>query len=352
MMYFKHLSNRKYGGWINFIDMKKLIICIALCSLFSCEKALFEEDMASTDPKINFEYLWKECNEKYSYFELKNIDWDAIKSKYEVKIFDGMSQDSLFNVLGAMLTELKDDHTNLISNFNVSKFGVKYLGQDNFDWRIIEDHYLNQDYYTSGPFKHNFIDNGNIGYVRFASFPGTIDGANFGFVLNRYKNTKGLILDLRENGGGAVSDVFNLLNRFVESKTLINYSRIKSGPEHNDFSEDEPVYISPYNGIRYKNKVAVLTDRGTYSAGSFTALATKALPNLMLIGDTTGGGLGLPNGGQLPNGWFYRFSVTQALTLDKNPDYENGVPPDIKVLFNWGDLTKDEIIERSILELQ
>ncbi len=66
---------------------------------------------------------------------------------------------------------------------------------------------------------------------------------------------------------------------------------------------------------------------------------------------TTGGGLGLPNGGQLPNGWTYRFSITQALTLDKNPNYENGVPPDIRVLFNWKDLTKDEILERAIAEL-
>ncbi len=332
--------------------MRKIIPFIIIYLLISCENVLFEDDMASTNPKVNFEYLWNQCDEKYSYFDLKNINWDNVKVKYASKLYDDMSQDSLFTVLGAMLSELRDDHTNLISNFNISRFGVKYLGQDNFDWRIIEDNYLNQDYYNSGPFSHNFIDNEQIGYVRFASFPGTVDGGNLGFVLNRYKNTKGLILDLRENGGGAVSDVFNLLSRFIETKTLVNYSRIKSGPGHNDFSEDKPVYVTPYNGIRYKNKVAVLTDRGTYSAGSFMSLATKAIPNMMLIGDITGGGLGLPNGGQLPNGWFYRFSTTQALTLDKSPDYENGVPPDINVLFNWNDLTKDEIIERAIQELQ
>ncbi|WP_074406721.1 MULTISPECIES: S41 family peptidase [Aquimarina] len=333
--------------------MRKLysIVIISL-SLISCEKALFENDLASTNPKDNFEYLWNECNEKYSYFDVKNIDWDVVKSEYSAKIYDGMSQDSLFKVLGGMLTELRDDHTNLISNFNISTFRVDYLGQDNFDWRIIEDHYLNRDYYITGPFLHNFLDNKEIGYVRFPSFPGTVDGDNLNFVLNRYKNTKGLILDLRENGGGAVTDIFAILSRFVERKTLVNYSRIKSGPGRNDFSEAEPVYVSPYSGIRYKNKIVVLVDRGTYSAGSFFSLATKALPNITLIGDTTGGGLGLPNGGQLPNGWTYRFSITQALTLDKSPDYENGVPPDIEALVDWSDLTKDEVLERAILELQ
>ena len=333
--------------------MKNLVsLSLAVVLLASCEKIMFESDLSSTDPHKNFDYLWKECDEKYSYFEVKNIDWDEVKIRYSSKLYDGMSEDSLFNVLGEMLTELRDDHTNLVSNFNVSSFGVNYLGQDNFDWRILVDNYLGQDYYVSGPFIHEFIDNGNIGYIRFSSFTGTVGGTNLDFILNRYKNTKGIILDMRENGGGAVTDVFNILQRFVESETLVNYSRIKNGPGHNDFSEPEPVYVKPYDGIRYTKNVAVLVDRGTYSAGSFTSLATKALSNMTLIGDTTGGGLGLPNGGQLPNGWTYRFSITQALTLDKDPSYENGVPPDIYTLFDWNDLTKDEILERAILELQ
>lgn len=332
--------------------MKKIYLALLIIPFFfSCEDAMFEKDMASTDPMTNFEYMWKQCDEKYSYFELKNIDWDQIKTKYSAKISHNMSEEALFNVLGDMLTELKDDHTNLFSNFNISFFGTDKLGQDNYDARIVKDHYLSDNYYISGPFIHDYLANKEIGYIRFGAFTGTVDDTNLDFILNRYKNTKGLILDLRENGGGAVTDVFNILSRFVEKETILNYSRIKTGPAHNDFSDDEPVKVTPYDGIRYKNKVMVLIDRGTFSAGSFTSLATKALPNMILVGDTTGGGLGLPNGGQLPNGWTYRFSVTQALTLDKNNAYENGVPPDIKASFDWNDLTKDEIIERALKEL-
>jgi C-terminal processing protease CtpA/Prc len=328
-----------------------IVIAIVLPLLVSCEKMIFDKNLKSVNPKENFDYLWNECNEKYAYFELKNIDWDQVKVKYESKLYDGMTEDSLFNVLGGMLTELRDDHTNLISNLNVSSFGVNYLGQDNFDWRIVEDNYLNRDYYSTGPFLHNFIANGQVGYVRFGSFTGTVDSENLNFILSRYKNTKGLILDLRENGGGAVSDVFSILSRFVDQETIVYYSKLKSGKGHNAFSEAEPANVSPYSGIRYLNKVMVLIDRGTYSAGSFTSLATKAIPNMILVGDTTGGGLGLPNGGQLPNGWNYRFSITQTLTLDQKPDYENGVPPDIHVLFDWSDLTKDEVIERALVEI-
>jgi len=41
--------------------------------------------------------------------------------------------------------------------------------------------------------------------------------------------------------------------------------------------------------------------------------------------------------------------VTQALTLeDQSPDYENGVPPDVVALFDWTDLTKDEVLDSAI----
>lgn len=321
--------------------------------LFSCEKLLIKKNQASSDPFVNFDYLWKECDEKYAYFVVKNIDWNAVRTKYRAKLYAGMSEDSLFQVLGAMLRELKDDHVNLMSPFNISFFGVDHYGQDNYDNTIVQDVYLPKYYYITGPFVHDFINNTNkeIGYVRFSSFTGTVDDDNLDFVLDRYKDTKGLILDLRENGGGAVNDIFSIISRFVDQKTLLFYSHIKNGTGHNDFTTPEACFVSPSSHTRYQKKVCVLTDRGTYSAGSSFSLATKALPNMILVGDSTGGGLGLPNGGQLPNGWTYRFSITQGIDLNFDNSYEKGVPPDIYQLFNWNDLTKDAIIERALQEL-
>ena len=59
----------------------------------------------------------------------------------------------------------------------------------------------------------------------------------------------------------------------------------------------------------------------------------------------------MPNGGQLPNGWFYRFSVIQSLDLQQKPDYENGVPPDIPMFLDTADLSKDEIVEVGMIQL-
>ena len=131
---------------------------------------------------------------------------------------------------------------------------MQYQSQDNFDWRIIEDNYLPRNYLITGPFQHDFIENNEIGYIRFPSFTGTVDDDQLDFILKRYKNTKGLILDLRENGGGAATDIFNILARFVEKETTLYYSRIKNGKDHNAFGKAEPAILSPHDGIRYQNK--------------------------------------------------------------------------------------------------
>ena len=69
------------------------------------------------------------------------------------------------------------------------------------------------------------------------------------------------------------------------------------------------------------------------------------------MGDTTGGGLGLPTCGTLPNGWVYRFSITRTLALD-GCNYENGVPPDILLPFDREQafrLRRDNIIDSACL---
>lgn len=319
--------------------------------LLSCEKIFFDKEISSKSPQINFDYLWKKCYHNYSFFEYKNIDWNDIKQKYQPLIYENMTQEDLFKVLADMLRELRDAHTNLYSNMNISFFPIQKLGPDNFEWRTITDNYLPTNYHITGPFRHDFLLNSNnIGYIRYATFMGDINDTQLDFVLRRYANTNGLIIDIRENGGGAANNVFKLLSRFIDEKTLVYYSRHKSGPELNNFSDYFPTNIEPSEKVRYLKKVMLLTDRSTYSAGSFTTLAAKAISNITIIGDTTGGGLGIPNGGQLPNGWTYRFSVSQAVDLNYN-NYENGVPPDVVSYFDWTNLNIDEVIERAIQEI-
>ncbi len=328
---------------------QQLLILAILPLIFGCESIFFEKENATKSAGENFEYLWKECNEKYAYMDYKKINWNAIHDQYAAKIHEGMSDDSLFSVLGNMLNELKDGHVNLKSYFNVSHYNFQQQGPDNFNFRLIEDNYLPKNYYVSGPFIHDFIAGGKVGYIRFNEFTGTVTDDNLNFILKRYASTQGIIFDIRENGGGAVSDVFKILSHLVYGKVHVYDTRIKSGKGYNEFSEKVPGYAESSSGYKYAKQFVILTDRGTFSAASFTTLAARELANVTIMGDTTGGGLGLPNGGQLPNGWIYRFSITQTLDLKGN-NYENGIPPDIQVVMKAEDAAKgkDTVIERAL----
>ncbi|MBK8657071.1 MAG: S41 family peptidase [Haliscomenobacter sp.] len=322
--------------------------------LSGCDQIVLDENPGIT-PRENFEYLWKECDEKYAFFEYKGIDWDEVYRRYSPKVSDNINQDSLFKVLFAMLNELRDGHVNLIAPFNVSRYEISLLGPENIDERLVLENYLKSDYYDTGPFVHNFIADGQVGYIRYPSFSGSVGEFDLNFMLYRYRNTKGLILDLRQNGGGNANNVVKILNRFASQRTLIYQSYLKNGPGRDDFSAPSSAYAIPPSSkdlLRYSRRVAVLTDRGTFSAASFFALGSMALPNMIRIGDSTGGGLGIPNGGQLPVGWTYRLSVSRTLSPD-GTNYENGVPPNIRVLLDPKDVEKgvDTVIERAVEEL-
>ncbi len=89
------------------------------CVLFSsCEKAT----EYNSSPRDNFEALWRIMDENYCFFTFKDVDWDDVHDRYSLLVGDTMSQYELFDILGKMLAEVKDGHTNLISSFDMSRY--------------------------------------------------------------------------------------------------------------------------------------------------------------------------------------------------------------------------------------
>lgn len=332
--------------------MRSVIIIFIFFCVVSCSEIFLGEDVEST-PRENFEYLWNVLDKKYSFFKYKNINWDGIYENYSQKVNNKMTDVELFNLLFSMLSELKDAHVNLVSPFNVSRYeGVFSKGPENFNSRLVQDYYLRGDYFITGPFRHQVIANGDVGYVRYSSFSSSFSKDDINFVINKYRDLKGIVIDVRSNGGGYVSNVFTLCKALADEKRHVYTSYIKTGPGHDDFSEPHKVYIGPESKKPYDKTICILTNRGCYSATSFFVLAMREFPNVITVGDTTGGGLGAPTGAELPNGWSFRFSCTQTLSTD-GINYEDGVPPDILKNLRMSDVSKgiDTIIETAVNEI-
>ena len=302
----------------------------------SCERALMC-DSEPDNPVNVFEYLWNKVDQHYSFFDVKGIDWDSVHEVYRTKVYDDMDDDSLFKVCAAILNTLQDGHTNLISDFDVSHNDSVYYrmyAHRNIDINVVVLNYLGVNYHMTGSVAHNAIRDGKVAYLRYSSFMDDISEENLKYLFDDlYKDCDGVILDLRQNGGGNILNIGLWLSLFDNHKQPLYQTQIKSGPGHDEFTELETVYATDNCILKlpYTKPVAVLIDRGSYSATSFFSICTLAYPNIKLFGDYSGGGLGLPNGGALPNGWAYRFSITRTIALDGG-NYENGVPPAERVL--------------------
>ena len=307
--------------------MKRILyILTILLTLTACH----DQPQWRDDPYGNFDALWTIIDEHYSFFDYKQVDWNEVGARYRAKLTHDMTSQELFELCGDMLKELRDGHTNLIASHDVSRYWIWEQYPVNYDERLIDEHYLNFNYKQASGIKYAILPN-NYGYMRYASFSNSIGDGNLDLVFSYLSTADGLIIDVRSNGGGYLTNVETLVGRFIDQRTHVGSIQHKNGPGHNDFSEPFDYYFEPTkNHIHYQRPVVILANRGSFSATNNFVSIMRHLPQVTIVGDTTGGGGGLPFTSELPNGWRIRFSSCPITDIDGTVT-EFGVAPDVHV---------------------
>ena len=307
--------------------MKHYITTFLLALIFARTSCGEVEEYAN-NPKGNFEALWNIIDNHYCFLLDKDVDWDEIHERYSLRVSNDMSSRQLFDLLSEMLAELKDGHTNLSSPFASSYYRAWWSDYpQNYDARIIRQYYFNFNYLSIGAFEYGLLPD-NIGYIHYSTFTSGLGSGNIDLILSYFSNARALIFDVRDNSGGNLTNVEDLVNRFIDNRILAGYIIHKTGPGHNDFDDPYAYYIDPIadGHLVWRKPVVVLTNRSTFSAANNFVSIMKYIPGVTIVGSTTGGGSGMPFNSELPNGWNIRFSACSILDC-KGESTEFGVEP-------------------------
>lgn len=127
-----------------------------------------------------------------------------------------------------------------------------------------------------------------IGYLKVSGFPPSfLMNESYAAAMNELADTDGLIVDLRNNGGGGADAVALLVSYFVDQRTRLNdmWDR-DTGISTQSWTQDK------LDGKRYggKKPVIILAGAGTKSAGEDFAYTMQAMKRATVVGERTWGG--------------------------------------------------------------
>ena len=320
--------------------------------------ACIEEENFDNSPKGNFDALWSIIDERYCFFEYAEqeygLSWDNVYTKYRRQATETKNDAELFEVLSDMLRELRDGHVNLSSEYGMSYY---------WDWKLdypinfsdsIQRNYLGKDFKINNGIYYTILPD-SVAYAYVGSFANSFGNSNITATMLYLANCKGLILDIRNNGGGMLTAAEQLASHFTKEKIHCGYIQHKSGKGHDDFSSPRALYLERGSGAIWLKPVVLLTNRGVFSSANHFTMLMRALPHVTVMGDKTGGGSGMPLSSNLPNGWSVRFSACPILDAEKRHT-EFGIEPDTTVHISSEDWNKgrDTMIDsacRHILSL-
>ncbi|MGW6708115.1 S41 family peptidase [Streptomyces sp. NPDC054956] len=314
----------------------------------ACREAPAPEPDA--DPVATFDVFWQSFAENYPFFAAKGVDWNAVRESHRPRVHAGTTDDELFAVFAEMLAPLHDAHVSLRAGerfFGEGRPGTVIPGRA-LDTRV-RAHVQDVDLggrapreFAQGRISYADLPDGR-GYLRLSGFSGYTESGDFAaesaeldraldsvFTAERTARLRGLVVDLRINGGGYDELGLRLAARLTDRPYFAYAKRVRNDPaDATRFTRPQPLYVRPARAPRYPGPIAVLTGGSTVSAGeTFTqALIDRPGPTVR-IGQPTQGVFSDVLGRTLPNGWQLGLPNEQFLTRTGKTFDGPGIPVD------------------------
>ena len=178
----------------------------------------------------------------------------------------------------------------------------------------------------------------NIGYVQISSFISNSIPNEFLEALENTSDSAGLILDLRGNTGGLLSNAVFLANLFIEKGKLVSIVG-RNGYRYDVTAKDSNLSID--------KPVVILVDQTSASATEIFAGAMKDWHKAKIVGTKTYGKGMVQKIIPMPNETGINLTIAKYLTPSGADINKKGISPDVKVHF-----TKNDIETRTDTQLE
>ena len=185
----------------------------------------------------------------------------------------------------------------------------------------------------------------NIGYIQILAFD---DGCSVEFEnkLNELlqKNIKSLIIDVRDNGGGIVTEAVNISELFVSKGKTIMIELDKSSEEEVTKAKTEPIVDSNLN-------IIILANENSASASEIFIGALKDNNIAKVVGTRTFGKGVMQEIVPVRSGGALKLTIEEFRTPNGNVINKKGIDPDVEIEEN-DDTEADEQLQKAIETLK
>ena len=173
--------------------------------------------------------------------------------------------------------------------------------------------------------KYKVLEN-QIGYISISEFD-SVTGAQFAKALKQLqkKNIEGLVVDLRNNPGGSLSTVCDILDSILP-KGLIVYTKDKNGKKE-EYTSDEK--------YRLNLPMSVLVNGQSASASEIFARAVQDYGKAEIIGTQTYGKGVVQNLFDLKDGTCVKLTTSEYFTPKGRNIDGKGITPDVKIEYKY-----------------
>lgn len=163
----------------------------------------------------------------------------------------------------------------------------------------------------------------NIGYIEIPSFDETTgDEFKTKFEELQKQNIKSLIIDLRNNGGGIVSEALKIADYVADKDSVLLYEVDKNNKETIKKSENKPIINMP---------IIILVNENTASSSEILSGALKDLGKAKIVGKKTYGKGVIQEILTLPDGSGVKITTEEYQTPNRNKIHKVGIEPDENV---------------------